>query len=432
MDYRNIFKVNNNHPNLEDFNRKKMISTVLTVGSFTLLLGLLITRAYSYITSPENLHIGISLYLLPCLLVGHIILYLLIKRGRISLASFILTSLYAVGSLYGAYTWGISMPTTLLLFSLVIGLIGILFSSKKALIATGLTFIIIFILGLREIKNPDITSWKNYGIEIIDICSYIVIIGISCGLTFLSNKEVEKSLMRARESEKNLEAKIDARTKQLKKSQLETITAMSQTYELGKVAQGLFHDLITPLTSAALYISEYDRTNTKEYINRAVQASERMRKMLDVTKRQINTSDLVEKINVANEIHSVIELLQFIIRKKGVEVDIQISQNFTILGVPIKFSQIISNILQNAVECFVEEQKKNIKIIVKKNLITISNNGPEIPQSILDQLFKTPITTKIDHFGIGLPNIRNIIENYFSGSVSITSNAEITTFTLNF
>lgn len=427
----NILK-QDSYIDIEDFRRKKMLLILLTGGSSILLLGLLSTRIYSYVTDPKDIHIGVSLYLLPSLLMGHIILYILIRKNIVNLASVILTSLYIIGSIYGAYKWGVSMPTTLLLFSLIIGLIGILFSSKKALIATCISFVLIFSLGSREIRNPGITSWKNDKVEMIDIYSYIVIIGISSGLTLLSNREIEKSLKRARESEKDLELKIENRTKELKKSQLEAINAMSQTYELGKIAQGLFHDLITPLSSVALYISEYDRTNTRQYIDKAVQASNRMGRLLDVTKKQIKTSNLVEEINIADEVHSVTELLQFLARKKGVVISIKIDTNFFIYGVPIKFSQVLSNILQNAIECFVDEEDRSIKIIIGNNSISISNNGPQIPESILQQLFKGPITTKPDHFGIGLPNIKNIMENYFNGTISITSDKNTTCFKLSF
>ncbi len=418
--------------NPEDLNRKKMLSMTLTVGSATLLLGLFITRLYSYFSTEGDVHIGVSLYLIPCLLICHAILFALIRKNKILVVSFALTVLYTVGTVYGAYKWGVSMPTALLLFSLVIGLIGVLFSSKKALIATIFAFIIIFLLGLREIKNPDITSWKNYKVDIIDICSYIVIIGISSGLTLLSNREIEKSLKRARESEKDLEQKVENRTKELKKSQLETITAMSQMYELGKVAQGLFHDLITPLSSAALYISEYDRTNTKQYIDKAVIASHRMGKMLDITKRQIKISTLSEEIDVANEINSVIELLQFSARKKEVKIKTHVINNFSLIGVPIKVNQIISNIIQNAIECFTGNNNNIIDILVENKSIAIINNGPKIPENILDSLFKKSITTKSNHFGIGLPNIKNIIEDCFNGTITVISNEKSTTFKLTF
>lgn len=418
--------------NPEDLNRKKMLCATLTIGSATLLLGLMMTRLYSYFGSEGNVHIGVSLYLIPFLLIGHVILFALIRKNKIFVVSFALTAIYTIGTIYGAYKWGVSMPTALLLFSLVISLVGVLFSSKKAIIATTVCFIIIFLLGQREIKNPNITTWKNYKVDIIDICSYIVIIGISSGLTLLSNREIEKSLRRARESEKDLELKVENRTKELKKSQLETITAMSQMYELGKVAQGLFHDLITPLSSAALYISEYDRTNTKQYIDKAVIASHRMGKMLDITKRQIKVSTLSEEINIVDEINSVLELLQFSARKKNVKVKIQIINNFSLYCVPIKVNQIISNIIQNAIECFTKTDNNIINILVENRSITVINNGPKIPEHILNLLFKNSITTKNNHFGIGLPSIKNIIEDCFDGTITVTSNEVYTAFKLTF
>lgn len=102
--------------NSEDFNRRKMIVTVLTVGSSILLLGLMLTHFFSYFSSEKSIRIGVSLYLIPTLLIGHTFLYVLIRKNKIYMVSFALTVLYTLGSIYGAYIWGISMPSALLLY----------------------------------------------------------------------------------------------------------------------------------------------------------------------------------------------------------------------------------------------------------------------------------------------------------------------------
>ena len=416
--------------NSEDFNRKKILVSILTIGSAVLLLGLMGTDIYSYFTSDIPIRIGVSLYCIPSLLIGHMILYVLIKKNRIRVVSFALTTLYSIGTVYGAYTWGVSMPTTLLLFSLVIGLIGMLFSSKKAFFATVITFILIFVLGLREIHNPAITSWKEYEVEIIDIISYIVIIGISSGLSLLSNNEIEKSLKRALESEKDLEIKVEKRTQELKQSQLETLSAMSRTYELGKLAQGLFHDLITPLNSAVLYVSEYERTQSKQYIEKAIEASNRMRRLIEVTKTQLKDKNNIEKFNVKYEIRITIDLLQYIARKKDVTIKVTGTET-ELTGIITKFNQVISNIVQNAIESFTTNGN-TVTIHIEETTISISNNGPKIPDTVLKNIFDTSITTKVDHFGIGLPMIYHIMKEDFKGNIKVTSDANLTTFKLYF
>jgi signal transduction histidine kinase len=337
-----------------------------------------------------------------------------------------------MGSIYGAYMWGISMPSALLLFSLVIAVVGILFSSRAALVITLASCITILLLGIREIHNPDITLWKEYGIRMIDIISYIVIICISSGLTFLSNFETEKSLKRALASEENLELKVEKRTQELKQSQLETFSAMSQTYELGKVAQGLFHDLITPLTSVALYVSEYDRTNTKQYIEKAVQASDRMRRMLEVTKSQIEVKNEYTIFSALKEIEISKDLQQYSARKKNVTITVTPNNDLFLYGVELRFNQIISNIVQNAIEAFEDACTNSINIDISDTVITISNNGPQIPLLVLSNLFTTSLSTKQGHFGIGLPSIKNILTNDFQGTLDIKSSIEETKFILNF
>lgn len=414
-----------------DRQRKKLIATTLTIGSFILLLGLFITYLYSHYTSAIHERIGISLYVIPALLIGHVIIYILIKKEVVLVVSLALSILYTLGTIYGAYKWGVSMPTTLLLFSLVIGIIGMLFSSRKAILATVIISALVFALGLREINHPEITSWKEYKVEIVDILSYIVIISISSGLTILSNRETEKSLKRALESEKNLEQKVEQRTQELRQSQLETISAMSKTYELGKIAQGLFHDLITPLTSVALSVSEYDKTQSKLYIDRAIKASDKMRHLIEITKNQIKEKDTAELFSVKEEIQAVVDLLQYWIRKKDIIITIT-GDDFFLHGISLKFNQIISNIVQNAIESFDSEKQYFIDIKIATNKLTISNNGPQIPSEILPKLMAEQITTKENHFGIGLPMIRHIIREDFNGDIKITSDQELTTFTILF
>lgn len=300
------------------------------------------------------------------------------------------------------------------------------------MVITFASCITILLLGIREIHNPDITQWKEYGIRMIDVISYIVIICISSGLTFLSNSETEKSLKRALASEEDLELKVEKRTQELKQSQLETFSAMSQTYELGKIAQGLFHDLITPLTSVALYVSEYDRTNTKHYIDKAVQASDRMRRMLEVTKSQIEIKNDYTIFSALKEIEIAKDLQQYNARKKNVTVTITPNNDLFLYGVELRFNQIISNIVQNAIEAFDKEGANSIIIDISDTVITISNNGPQIPPYVLSNLFTTSLTTKQGHFGIGLPSIKNILTNDFQGNIDIKSSIDKTKFILNF
>jgi len=78
-------------------------------------------------------------------------------------------------------------------------------------------------------------------------------------------------------------------------------------------------------------------------------------------------------------------------------------------------SQVITNILKNAVEALIQGQTTNPKIEIKLSeaanslRIDIKNNGPEISSEIIEQIFVPFYTTKEDGSGIGLSLSKQIL-----------------------
>ena len=60
-------------------------------------------------------------------------------------------------------------------------------------------------------------------------------------------------------------------------------------------------------------------------------------------------------------------------------------------------------------------------------IISISNNGPEIPENILRTIFFPMVTTKTNGNGLGLCIALNIIERHH-GTIECVSDANETTF----
>ncbi|TCP32367.1 phospho-acceptor domain-containing protein [Scopulibacillus darangshiensis] len=101
--------------------------------------------------------------------------------------------------------------------------------------------------------------------------------------------------------------------------------------------------------------------------------------------------------------------------------------------------QIILNLLRNAVEAFDENQTDRhfvIKTAVNTDeyRVTISDNGPGMKKSVLDQLGKPFFTTKETGTGIGLPLCKKIVEDHYGDFIIKSTLGEGTTiiFTLPF
>jgi hypothetical protein len=90
-----------------------------------------------------------------------------------------------------------------------------------------------------------------------------------------------------------------------------------------------------------------------------------------------------------------------------------------------------SNILKNAVEAIDENGTIEVNYAEKGDYhsVTIRNNGPKIPQEVLDNMFKKFYTTKQKQrgTGLGLSIVRRIVNDH-NGQIYVTSDDEWTTF----
>jgi signal transduction histidine kinase len=90
--------------------------------------------------------------------------------------------------------------------------------------------------------------------------------------------------------------------------------------------------------------------------------------------------------------------------------------------------RIITNLVKNAIQAIPEEQpEKHIVVSVKKEnnnaMINVSDNGKGIKAEDFERIFEPKFTTKTSGMGLGLPIIKNIIENYH-GTITFESQVE--------
>ena len=86
--------------------------------------------------------------------------------------------------------------------------------------------------------------------------------------------------------------------------------------------------------------------------------------------------------------------------------------------------QVLINLVKNATEALREKQDGQIKMIALKHKdavrISVLDNGPGIPDSIIDQVFIPFYTTKEEGSGIGLSLSRQIMRLH-QGTINIQS-----------
>ena len=154
----------------------------------------------------------------------------------------------------------------------------------------------------------------------------------------------------------------------------------------------------------------------------------------DITDSRMSFQDIVmiEKTNI-----------QSIIKKKKFKIEIFASfkTNFYVESY-FKMLSIIRNIFLNAVEAMGEKGGRITLKLTENNdsyIISISDNGPGIPENEIDAIFLDGYSSKFNvdtgsiQRGMGLSIVKDYIENYYCGEISVMSRENLfTTFIIKF
>ncbi|WP_421565426.1 sensor histidine kinase [Ochrobactrum sp. EDr1-4] len=214
---------------------------------------------------------------------------------------------------------------------------------------------------------------------------------------------------------------------------------------MGQVAAGVAHEINQPVATIRAYAD-----NARVFLERKQlgEATENLAEIAALTERiGTITGDLrtfarkghrpSEAVSLPEIISGALVLLRSRFSGSMDQFDIELpSSDVKVTGHSLRLEQVLINLFQNALEA-VEIKgnsgkiKVRTKLLSKSIVLTISDNGPGIPQNIQDNLF-TPFKTSKDHgLGLGLVIVKEILNDY-GGKISVKSNADGTTFRVEF
>ena len=211
----------------------------------------------------------------------------------------------------------------------------------------------------------------------------------------------------------------------------------------------LAHDLKTPLTSVIGYISllneapDMPMEQRAKYTNIALEKAMRLESLIneffDITRYNLHEIMLKEEtfdlgymlIQMADEFYPVLE-------QHGKTVTIHAEEDLPIAADSAKLARVFNNILKNAVAYSYDNTEIEIDAEKHDNTIhvSISNFGKTIPKQKLDMIFEKfyrlddARSTNTGGAGLGLAIAKEIVVAH-GGSISVTSEKQITTFTVD-
>ncbi len=434
----------------DDFARREFILNILLVVSMSLIVfGIflhIVGVAFNFFNPEVYRNNTLSSWIEVVILFFFITLYILSRKGFFRLASYLLLGIFFLFAAYMGYKWGVDVNAGFLLYVLVIVMAGILIDTRFAFFATFIiTLTIFYISYLQQHGIIQVNYyWRNGSWTQTDTIMTAVIFLIIATVSWLSNREIEKSLARARRSEAelkkerdSLEAKVEERTAELKKAQMTQISHLYRFAEFGKLSSGLFHDLINPLTAACLNIEQIknDRIqkvkDMKSYLDKAVVSIKRMENFIIAVKKQIAKEKTESFFSSAEEIRSVVQVLEYKAKKANIEIVFLPAEEIMVYGDPVKFNQVVLNLVVNAIDSYSgtndisRERKVELRILLEDGIIRliVRDWGSGIAPEFADKIFQPFFTTKgqDEGTGIGLSLTKRIVENDFGGTIRFKS-----------
>lgn len=425
-----------------DSARKEFILNILLISLISLLAVASVISSFNFIvlSAERSQNNSISLAAILLILAFFISLYFLSRKGFSRWASYIFVCSLFFLPAYLGFRWGVDLPAEIIFYSVIIVISGVLIGSRFAFLITFFICATIAVTGyLHNFSVVEVNRhWTSELWVATDMIVASVLFFIVAIVSWLSNREIEKSLKRARRSEAELqkekdllEIKVEERTKELKKLEAEKIMHLYRFAEFGRLSAGLFHDLINPLNAVSLSIERLKVND--ESVVKAIKAAKKMEDLVVAVRKQISRQDNKNLFSFDKEIQDVIDVLSYKARKNNVEIRFLHEDNINFWGNAIRFNQAVLNLIVNAIDSYspqkTDSRKRAVDVSLKEDrkeiTMSVKDFGSGISRENLEKIFEPFFTTKDYGVGIGLSMAKQIIEKDFYGKLIVESDTQL-------
>ena len=381
------------------------------------------------------------------------------RLGYFQITAYVFITLLLIPNLVLSLKWGFMLPQALLMYSLIIVIAGILISSRAAFLSTFL--IAVYLMVLSYLQSNDIilydSSWLQGPFDFSDTIPAIVTLLVIATASWLFSREIEKALKRAWRSEAalkrqrdKLEITVERRTKQLKQAQVEKIEQLYRFAHFGRLPSCLFHDLATPLTVVSLNLKRLNKnrdigtqelSEAKVALERAVSGTRKLEEFIVAARKQIQKQEELKMFNLSYEINQAIQILEHRAKVSHVSIIFNYPSIPKVFGNPLKFNQLMTNLISNSIDSYDKMRKKSRPVEIKLQKLNnhlklaVQDWGSGISKENLPKVFNPLFTTKnLERgTGIGLSICKDIVEKDLKGNINAESKIGLgTTFTIEF
>jgi signal transduction histidine kinase len=213
----------------------------------------------------------------------------------------------------------------------------------------------------------------------------------------------------------------------------------------GQMLENISHQWNQPLNGISAFMINMqahilEKNHNVEYLNQALSKVQlQLEYMADTLHDFTNfhRRDAEKETFLASTVvDSVSTIIDQTLAHKNICFDLQVNEDFSLHSYPNELSQVLLNLVQNALDEHVKRKTKNatIKIIIDKNTISVQDNAGGIDEKTAKKIFDAYFTTK-DHsssLGLGLYMCNTILNKYFQTQLELEQTQDDTTFNISF
>lgn len=417
----------------------------LLISTFVLIFVVSILLVVSYFFL-HRYYVVDRMFLCASGLIYLTVTYMIWLRGRLVWASKLLIFFYFFISTIVLLAWGINTPFGLLIFAITIILSGILLGSKRTLYTAGLAVVLIFIIQTLTALGyaplfPSSLKASDFG----DAIAYSTLLGILALISWLFGRQTEHLLFKNRQAElallkekELLEVRVQERTRQLQKAQLEEVEQLYQFAEMGQLSAALLHDLANHLSVLNFDIADLKREQRTETLRHVDESIAYLEQAINQVRKQIQGKSEFKRFDVATCLEDTITILAQRAAKAHATISLNTLPTPALLyGDPLRLNHILGILIRNAIESYPPKTPKNkrtvsVNLEQEQNLVIIRvrDQGKGIAPRQREQLFAPLKSTKKDGLGIGLFIAKKITETHFKGILRLANATDFTEFVL--
>ena len=219
----------------------------------------------------------------------------------------------------------------------------------------------------------------------------------------------------------------------------ENLLSARKLEEWNRMSAVVTHEINNPLAAIQnlMFLIQITPGTSPEVISVAQQASDEVRRIETLTRSTLGffrQSKMLEKVDLKASADSVRLLLEPLMRQRGIQLEIESSEDTTVTAYSVETRQVMLNLVRNACEATTRSGAKVVVSITghpQEVEIVVTDRGSGIEPAMIPNLFQFGASTKGDRGnGMGLWVVKQLVEKH-GGDIDLeTKIGEGTRFTI--